>query len=34
MEEERGEIIGQNGKIPKFITAELELSKGVSQLLA
>jgi len=27
MEEERGEIIDENGKTPKFITAELELPR-------
>lgn len=34
MEEEKGEIIDQNGKIPKLITAELELPRGVSGLPA
>lgn len=34
MEGERREIIDQNGKIPKLITAELELLRGVLGLPA
>lgn len=34
MEEERGEIIDENGKTPKIITTELELPRGDSGLPA